>query len=563
MQQEELRTVQQKQVCWGLATVYKLRNGSTRFRFSIIRILSVCLVAFVIGWISLFSAAFIHFKYRRGYDEASYIETLFFPFTHKNFQKKRGDYYIATAYSALEEGDYKKALNLLRNGLLRSPDDLEARQTLSEFYEFLFNQPKLAFDLLADGIPFLRQKETSAQNDYIQYLFALGSRNQLDEKLIEVGISLQNELGDQLSETMMALIHYQLASAYRNKGEVDASSKQLEEYNLSRFSEGLVLQAQLLWDRGDEESSIQLLESRLNQYKDNRPIYEKIIALLEEKQQVDRARQYSILYQLAYPQVFQSHLARLQHYYKYNREKHELLDGFIHEYTTDFSGNPIALRQLAILTSKYGDVTNTREVLQFSTTDPSDASKLLSEFILIEAMIRSQQYDQALADLDQIESRYSDSTPLNPDSNSILLSLKTAAYYGKGQMAEANQTLNKLLESPVIKIDRYLAVAYLFLEVDAPDIALRIMDHCKQTQVYNANVMEALLAIHIKSGDVKQLSDILDQAIDTRRLPNRLLIESYRLLSSDRNIHLRNRQEVMDKIQQCFSTDYLFKDPQV
>ncbi len=559
MPTDQLKVIHQKKVLLGLATVYKLRDGRIRFKFSVGRILAVLSVAFIVTWVGVFTAAFVHFKYRRGYKEASYVETLLFPFTHKTFQKKRGDYYIESAYDSIENQDYKTALNLLRNGLLRSSDNLKARRTLSEFYEFLFNRPQLAFDLLADGIPFLKDKPEESQNEYIQYLFSVGSRNQLDDKLIEAGNVVLAEVGDQLSVSMNALVNYQIASGYRNKGQIDASKKLVDQNQLYRFSEGLVLQSQLLWDSGQEDLSIQLLQNKLDQYRENRPIYEKLIALLEEKQLFEKARQYAVLYQLEHPAVFQSHLARLQQYYKQSSADQESIDSFIKEYVSDFKTSPIAIRQLAILTSKFGDVTNTQKVLDAFPENDTAPAQLLSDFILIESMIRAEKFEEAITELVQIESSITEEQPLNPDSQSILLSLETAAFNGNGDQTKAQQALRELLKSPVIKIDRFLAVAYLFIEVDAPDIALEIMDHCLETQDYNANIREALIAIHLKSGDVKKLSNILTDAIEARRLPNRLLIESYRLLSSDRNIHVENREQVMGLIQGCFSTDYLFK----
>ena len=561
MDPKPLTTVRQKKILWGLATVYKLRDDSTRFQFSVGRIAATLVGTLILGWITLFSAAYFHFKYRRGYEEASYLETLMFPITHEKFQKKRGEYYIQSAFTAIEDQDYLRALNLLRNGLLRSPENLKARRTLSEFYEFLFNRPNLAFDLLADGIPFLADQPAEQQADYIQYLFMLGSRNQLDSKLIEAGITLKAELSDTLPESLSALINYQIASGYRNIGDKNRAEEIIEQQKLDRFSEGLVLQAQLLWDKGLEDLAIQLLKNKVSSYRDNPAIYSKLISLLEEKQQIDSARRYCILYQLEHPTQYPSHVARLQHYYKYNRSDTESIEHFIQEFLTTFSSDQIAIRQLAILTSKFGDVEHTRDTLaRFDKLALSENGQLLADFILIEAMVRNRQYDRAITEIDRIENE-SKHVPINPDSTSILLSLKIAAYHGKGNMSEVTQALNKLKESPVIKIDRYLAVSYLFLEVDAPDIALEIMDHCLQTQEYTANIREALIAIYLKSGDVEKLSEVLMEAIDKRRLPNLLLIDSYRLISSDNNLHIRERSKVMEKIQSCFSTDYLFKAP--
>ncbi|MEQ9825274.1 MAG: tetratricopeptide repeat protein [Puniceicoccaceae bacterium] len=556
------RIRQQRPVLLGLATVSRMSDGTTRFRFALGK-LSVCLLIIgILTWVCVFSAAYFHFKFRRGYAEASYLETLFFPFTHASFQKKRGYYYIEAAFDSMESGDLREALHLLRNGLLRVPDHLIARKTLSEFYEFALKRPELALSLVVDGIKFLPGVDETARDAYLQHLFALANRNEFDAAVIEAGQRILQHEDLQLSRSMRALVSYQIAAAHRNLGDTETTRHWLQQHQLLQFAEGRALQAQLLADEGKISDSIALLQSHLDTFHENTQLHEKLIELLVESNQPERARRFALVYALEHRENFRAQLTHLRLQYQHSDPMNPpaRMHNWIDEYFAQFHDDAEAMRQLAILTSRFGDVPQTERAVAAHAQLSPQFPQHLSQFILIEARLRSRDYAGTLGALEALESTYRTELEESPDSHSILLSLKAAAYQGTGDAFRARQSLDALLSLPSVGPDRYLAVAQLFLELGNPETARQIAEHCLQKHPSNSSLRETLITLYLQQRDAPALLELLRQEMDKRRLPNQQLVKSYRLLSSDRFQHLNGRDQILAKIKRNFPAGFLVHD---
>ncbi|MCG8528363.1 MAG: tetratricopeptide repeat protein [Opitutales bacterium] len=555
---KETDIIQTRELCFGLLTVCKLRSEKAVLKVSWGK-LSIALVSLVVlSWITLFTGVYFLFKYQKQYNEVSYLETLVLPFDRKGFQTKRGEYYIQTGLDALEEGDLKTAVNMLRNGLLRAPHHLEARLTLADFYEFLFNRPDLASKVLEEGVMHLEGLNPLQTTEFLTKTFSVASRNQLDREILSISEKIITSLDEPLNLGQRVLIAYQSATAHRNLGNYEKSKEFIEEHDLKNYPEGLVLHAQLLWDRGLEEEAIQALETNLHTFQQNQSIYEKLVFFHQEKNQISRARQYGFLFRISHSELFASHLSYLSHFYEFENDPEKINLG-IDEYLDKFSSDPTALRQLAILASKYGDTPSVAKILENVHTRSPKQNPLLSQFIIIESEIRAKNYTNALAAIKRLESEYDEKNPMNPDSKTIFLSLKTATFHGLDRAIEAEKELEELLRSSIIKMDRFLAVAYLFLDVNAPSIAKKILERCKESHPNNQNLLEASIATQLKAKDAESLAQSLDQAMSQRRLPNQLLIGSYQLLESDTFSYIPERISLLGKIASHFEDEYLFR----
>lgn len=556
------RIRQQRPVLLGLATVSRMSDGTTRFRFALGR-LSVCLLTIgIFTWVCVFSSAYFHFKYRRGFAEASYLETLFFPFTHESFQKKRGHYYIEAAFESMESGNLREALHLLRNGLLRVPDHLIARKTLSEFYEYALKRPELALSLVVDGIEYLPGVDAAARDAYLQHLFALANRNEFDAAIIEAGLHILQQENLQLSRSISALVSYQIAAAHRNLGDTETTRHWLQQHQLLQFAEGRALQAQLLADEGKINDSIALLQSNLDAFRENTQLHEKLIELLVESNQPERAQRFALVYALEHRENFRAQLTHLQLQYQHPDPMNPpaRMHNWIEDYIAQFQNDAEALRQLAILTSRFGDVPHTERAVAAHAQLSPRFPQYLSQFIRIEARLRSRNYAATLRELETLESTYSTELEESPDSRSILLSLKAAAYQGAGDALRARQSLDALLSLPSVGPDRYLAVAQLFLELGNLETARRIAEHCLQKHPSNSSLRETLITLYLQQGDAPALLELLRREMDKRRLPNQQLVKSYRLLSSNRYQHLNGRDQILAEIERNFPPNLLISD---
>src|SRR5690606_3408032 len=100
----------------------------------------------------------------------------------------------------------------------------------------------------------------------------------------------------QLSRSIRALVSYQIAAAHRNLGDTETTRHWLQQHQLLQFAEGRALQAQLLADEGKINDSIALLQSNLDAFRENTQLHEKLIELLVESNQPERAQRFALVY---------------------------------------------------------------------------------------------------------------------------------------------------------------------------------------------------------------------------------------------------------------------------
>jgi hypothetical protein len=550
--------IQRKRLALGLLWVVRTRDGQVRLRPDWGRWVVFLLMAFLLGWWLLFSAAYLHLKFRRGYQQADYLETLTLPFHHDAYQLRRGEYYLEQAYEAMRKGNLNDALHFFRNGLMRAPHALDARLVLADFYEFLFGRPTLSMSLLKDGLPYFSQADADTRALYLDRIIAISQRHRLDREMLDAGelLLLPPDEGG-LHDPEQLKVAYQVAVACRNLALHERSESVRNEYRLDRFAEGLALKAQSLWDRGRELEAIALVQEGLDQFTHNQILFEQLIHFLSEKGEADRAWHYSLLYQVKYPDLVQSALVLLTQMYEGGRVSPEVLHERVKALSGRFLSEPQALRQLAVLSSRYGDTMSTRFLLSSAVTEPNGRDALIAELMIAESLVRSGEAVSCLNLCQVVEERLA-SLVGDPDALSIVHSLRAAAHYQMGNLAQCRASLQALLDTAVLRIDRYLAVARLFLNLRAPEIAREVLESCKDAGYYHQDVREGLIEVFLMQGDGEQLFEVLGEALDARRLPNDLLARSHACLSSDRFRHLGS-EIMLQRIEACFDDDYLFR----
>jgi len=537
--------------------VRRNKDGKTKLIVKWRNLILLLFSTLTLGWIALFSTAFFHLKYQRGYTEVSYFKTLALPFIWDEFNRERGQFYLEKAFESLEEGDFQKALNLFRNGLIRKPDNLKARLALAEIYEYLFERPLLAVNLLEDGIEYTNIASAEDRADYIQKIVFCASRNKMDAKVIEIIENYESLYGLDLNKAWDLRLAYFLAISYRNKGELDHAKELIEEYQLNRTSSGMVLSAQIMWDEGNEQQAIQLIADAIPHYEEKEIMFEKIIQLCEAKGLLDQMRLYCNLYRTTLPDNYLATVAYLTYYYKHEPEQTDLINQRVREYADQFSENVAALRHLAIVSAKFGNTDNVRLLFEKHQTGGYPLDELLVEFTIIESKLRAGLYEEAINDLALVEQWRGGN--FNLDQQSIIYSIKTAAYYGMDNQTYMRMNLDLLLESPRFKLQRYFAISKFFLEVGAPELSLEVMERCMETRASDPAVTQSFVEIHLKTKDADELTEKAKLAMDDRRLPNHLLREAYLSLASDKNLFVSDRGEVLERIEAQFKGDYLFR----
>ena len=174
-------------------------DGQTKISVRWGRLIGTFTILAVLGWFALAGALYLHFKYNREFDQASYVKMLtLLPFGLEAHRVEMGNYHIERGLAEMKEGNYRDALRLLRLGVTRAPANLQGRLALAEFYEIALNRHDVATNLLFEGIELGGIEDT----DYLKQTLRVLLYYQMDEfKILRINIYL-------MSQSLQTLIVY-------------------------------------------------------------------------------------------------------------------------------------------------------------------------------------------------------------------------------------------------------------------------------------------------------------------------------------------------------------------
>ena len=67
----------------------------------------------LLGWLGLGAALYVHFKYNKEFDDASYVKMLtLLPFGLEDHKVEMGNFHIAKGLEEVKAGNYRDALRL-------------------------------------------------------------------------------------------------------------------------------------------------------------------------------------------------------------------------------------------------------------------------------------------------------------------------------------------------------------------------------------------------------------------------------------------------------------------
>lgn len=521
-----------------LGFVYYERSDDDRWRlhFRWARIFSLFAVLIAIGWLSSGLFLYLFFKYKRNYDEASYVKMLILPLRYEEHRKEMGDYHIEKAKELLEEGEYSSALTFLRAGVMRSSANVEGRMILADFYLSGYRRPELAIELLRQGAPYGYQNM-----DYIRGTVRLMLQQQEDIQLLELADEFLPKL--EKTEDAARLLALGAASAAFYRGMYDHAETLIEEFDLEQSPEGIILKSKILNARGQTENAIVLLESNTGRFASRELLYMELIRTYREAENFDKARRYAILRNLNNP-LNPGPRIELLHAYAYSDQKDRLdieIDNFIDQFGTE--QNSLAL--LAEFGAKTGNPELNRRVYNLAIQNNLDLS--LFSFLVIEAENNAGNYREALDLIDQI-------TEENPawldNKTAIFSALRAVAYFGDGQDAKGGIYLRDILQSPNVRVQTLLAVSRNLKKLGQLEEARSLFLAAYEESPENQGALTELMRLDIELGRIDDLKEKLENLLSMRRPPYDLLQIAYERLGSDKFIYTPNRNNVMQQLDQ-------------
>lgn len=497
------------------------------------RLIGTCVLLATIGWFAMAGALYFHFKYNREFDEVSYARMLtLLPFGLDTHREEMGNYHIERGLSEIKEGNYRDAMRLLRLGVARAPANLEGRRVLAEFYEIALKRHDIAADQLLKGIA----QGGIEDLDYLKQALRVLLRYQMDEEIQNLADKYLPEEPD-LTDINRTLA-FGAANANYLRGNYDRADDYIINYNLLESLEGIVLSAQISWDRGNKIAAITKMEYSIRKFPNSEPLLIQLSRYHRELGEIDEARRYAILRNVSDPL---SAAPRIELLYIYNKsEDFEREQRETQRMLQQFREDEPALQSLANFAADTGNIDLARRTYEEALENEFsiDAFALL----LIEAHLVDKDYQGALSFSEELLKERPDwLSPRWP----IFNSLRAVASYGINRPDLGEIYLQDFIDGANSRVQTYLAVARRFTNTDRYQQARKVLSIAYQKAPTNQQILSELIRTELFLGNTENLNRLLSRLLQMRRPQIDLLTDAYNKLGSDRFIFTPDRQSLL------------------
>lgn len=522
----------EKPILLGFVVQRKEPDGRVHIAIRWARLFTTLFVLFIASWISVAAALFGYFKYKKEFDEVTFTGMIALPFRMQEHRKEMGDYHIKTGLAEIKEGNYRDALRLLRLGVVRSPSNLEGRRMLAEFYEVALKRADIAAELMIKGLDL----DGIDDIDYLKQTLRVLLRNQMDEKIQQLADKyLPNE--PDLTDRNRTLA-FSAANANYLRGNFDQADDYLISYNLIQLIEGLLLSAQISWDRGNQIAAITKMEHSLSRFPNSEPLLMQLSRYHREMGDIDKARRYAILRNVKDPLSPAPRLELLYIYNKSNDVERELRE--TQRMLKQFRDDESALQSLANFAADTGKIDLARRTYEEALENEFAIDPFA--LLLIESHFVSKDYEGALSFSEELLKE-------NPNwlKNrwAIFNSLRAVASYGTNRPDLGEIYLQHFIDEENNPPQTYLAVSRRFIDTDRSQQARKILTTAYRRTPTNQKILSELIRIELELGHTENLNHLLNRLLLMRRPQMDLLVEAYEKLGSDRFIFTPDRESLL------------------
>ncbi|MDG1668332.1 MAG: hypothetical protein P8I96_05310 [Opitutae bacterium] len=522
----------EKPILLGFVVQRKEPDGRVHIAIRWARLFTTLFVLFIASWISVAAALFGYFKYKKEFDEVTFTGMIALPFRMQEHRKEMGDYHIKTGLAEIKEGNYRDALRLLRLGVVRSPSNLEGRRMLAEFYEVALKRADIAAELMLKGLDLGGIDDI----DYLKQTLRVLLRHQMDEKIQQLADKyLPNE--PDLTDNNRILA-FGAANANYLRGNFDQADDYLISYNLIQLIEGLLLSAQISWDRGNQIAAITKMEHSLSRFPNSEPLLMQLSRYHREMGDIDKARRYAILRNVKDPLSPAPRLELLYIYNKSNDVERELRE--TQRMLKQFRDDESALQSLANFAADTGKIDLARRTYEEALENEFAIDPFA--LLLIESHLVSKDYEGALSFSEELLKE-------NPNwlKNrwAIFNSLRAVASYGTNRPDLGEIYLQHFIDEENNPPQTYLAVSRRFIDTDRSQQARKILTTAYRRTPTNQKILSELIRIELELGHTENLNHLLNRLLLMRRPQMDLLVEAYEKLGSDRFIFTPDRESLL------------------
>ena len=523
----------EKRILLGFVVQRKGVDGRMEISVQWGRLLGTFTILAVSGWFALAGALYLHFKYNKEFDQASYAKMLtLLPFGLKAHREEMGNYHIERGLTEAKEGNYRDALRLLRLGVARSPANLEGRRVLAEFYEIAIKRHDIAIDILLKGMELGGAQDI----DYLKQSLRVLLRYQMDEAIQNLADKYLPEEPDLTA--VNRTLAFGAANANYLRGNYDLADDYIMNYNLLVSVEGLLLSAQISWDRGSKIAAMTKMEYSIQAFPNSEPLLMQLSRYHRELGEIDEARRYAILRNVSDPL---SAAPRLELLYIHNEsEDFEREQREIQRMLQQFRNDEPALQSLANFAADTGNIDLARRTYEEALENEFAIDTFA--LLLIEAHLVDKDYQGAL---DFSEELVIERPEWLTQRWAIFNSLRAVASYGMNRPDLGEIYLQDFVDDKNNQPQTYMAVSRRFTKIDRLQQARRILNIAYEKAPTNQKVLSELIRIELSLGHTENLNRLLSRLLQMRRPQIDLLAEAYTKLGSDRFIFTPDRQSLL------------------
>ncbi len=523
----------ERKILLGFVVQHKDLDGQTKISVRWGRLIGTFAILAVFGWFALAGALYLHFKYNREFDQASYVKMLtLLPFGLDAHRVEMGNFHIERGLAEMKEGNYRDALRLLRLGVARAPANLQGRLALAEFYEIALKRHDVATNLLLEGIELGGIEDI----DYLKQTLRVLLHYQMDEKvqnLADKYLPDEPELTD-----INRMLAFSAANANYLRGNYDLADNYTINYNLLESLEGVLLSAQISWERGNKIAAITMMENSIKKFPNSEPLLLLLSRCHRELGEIDKARRYAMLRNLSNPL---SAATRVELLYIYNQTKDfESEQRESERVLQQFRNDGPALQTLANFAADTGNIDLARRTYEEALENEYEINPFA--LLLVEAHLVDQDYQGAIDFSEELIKE-------RPDWLSrrwaLFSSLRAVASYGMNRPDLGEIYLQEFVDAKNNNSQTYIAVARRFTKIERYEQARIVLTDAYEKAPTNQKVLSELIRAELSVGNTENLNRLLSRLLQMRRPDKDLLVEAYTQLGSDRFIFTPNRQTLL------------------
>ena len=523
----------ERKILLGFVVQHKGVDGQTKISVRWGRLIGTFALLAILGWFALAGALYLHFKYNREFDQASYVKMLtLLPFGLDAHRVEMGNFHIERGLAEMKEGNYRDALRLLRLGVARAPANLQGRLALAEFYEIALKRHDVATNLLLEGIELGGIEDI----DYLKQTLRVLLHYQMDEKvqnLADKYLPDEPELTD-----INRLLAFSAANANYLRGNYDLADNYTINYNLLESLEGVLLSAQISWERGNKIAAITMMENSIKKFPNSEPLLLLLSRCHRELGEIDKARRYAMLRNLSNPL---SAATRVELLYIYNQTRDfESEQRESERVLQQFRNDGPALQTLANFAADTGNIDLARRTYEEALENEYEINPFA--LLLVEAHLVDQDYQGAIDFSEELIKE-------RPDWLSrrwaLFSSLRAVASYGMNRPDLGEIYLQEFVDAKNNNSQTYIAVARRFTKIERYEQARIVLTDAYEKAPTNQKVLSELIRAELSVGGTENLNRLLSRLLQMRRPEKDLLVEAYTQLGSDRFIFTPNRQTLL------------------